>query len=220
MKLVNYDTDLAFEYENGFFATSDHSRLGKILVHYELYKKTIDLPGCVVECGVFKGNSLLRFATFRELLENQFSRKIIGFDVFGDFPETDFEADKQLRDEFIQIDGVALSKENIEKLINYKEIKNIELVKGDVLKTIPEYIENNQQLKISLLHLDIDIYEPAKAILEYFWDRIVKGGVLILDDYATFPGETKAVDDFFKDKNIDIKKLPFGHESASYIIKQ
>lgn len=59
-----------FEYENGFYLTSPPSRLGNIMAHYELYKKILTLPGDVVELGVFKGGSLIQFATFRELLEN------------------------------------------------------------------------------------------------------------------------------------------------------
>lgn len=62
--------------------------MGNILAHYEIYKKIINLPGDIVELGVFKGGSIIQFATFRELLENENSRKIIGFDIFGEFPQT------------------------------------------------------------------------------------------------------------------------------------
>lgn len=79
--------DKAFEYENGFMLTAGVYRLGNIMAHYELYKKIINLPGAVVELGVFKGNSLIQFATFRELLENERSRKIVGFDTFEMFSQ-------------------------------------------------------------------------------------------------------------------------------------
>ena len=85
-------------------------------------------------------------------------------------------------------------------------------------QTIPNYIKDNPQLKISILNLDTDIYEPALCILEYLWDKIVKGGILILDDYGVFPGETKAVDEFFNNK-IKINKIPFS-TPFSYIIKE
>ena len=91
-----YDTKNMFDYENGFSLTSLPYRMGNMLAHYELYKKIIDLPGDVVELGVFKGNSLIQFATFRELLENENSREIIGFDMFGEFPQTkEVESDKE-----------------------------------------------------------------------------------------------------------------------------
>jgi hypothetical protein len=85
-------------------------------------------------------------------------------------------------------------------------------------ETIPEYIAKNPTIKISLLHIDVEVYEPTKIILENLWDKIVKGGILMLDDYGTVEGETKAVDDFFIGQNIQIKKPQFNH-IPSYIVK-
>ena len=73
-------------------------------------------------------------------------------------------------------------------------------------------------MKISLLNLDVDIYAPSVTILKSLWPRIVKGGVIILDDYGKFTGETNAVDEFFKGKNVSIKKFPFA-QFPSYIVK-
>lgn len=101
MKIAKYDTEKAFDYENGFYLTSKPYRMGNMLAHYELYKKILALPGDVIELGVFKGGSLIQFATFRELLENQNSRKIIGFDVFGKFPEENsIDSDKKFAQEW------------------------------------------------------------------------------------------------------------------------
>lgn len=105
MVLNGYNTEDLFEYENGFYATSKESRIGKLIAHYELYKMIVNLPGAVVECGIFKGNSLFRLAHFRDLLESRYSRKIIGFDIFGDFPKTQFEEDKEYLGEFISAAG-------------------------------------------------------------------------------------------------------------------
>ena len=87
MNFSGYDTNKKFDYENGFYLTSNPSRLGKVLTHYELYKMIINLPGDIVEFGVFKGSSLIKWATFRELFENTDSRKVIGFDIFGKSPK-------------------------------------------------------------------------------------------------------------------------------------
>ena len=70
-----YDDKKAFEYENGFYLTSETYRMGNIISHYELYKMILNIPGDVLEFGVFKGSSLIQFCTFRELLENEKSRK-------------------------------------------------------------------------------------------------------------------------------------------------
>ena len=72
--------------------------------------------------------------------------------------------------------------------------QSVELVPGDITLTVPEYVKAKPELRISLLNLDTDIYEPAVTILDHLFPRIVRGGILILDDYGTFPGETKAVD--------------------------
>ncbi len=220
MKFLNqFDTEKGFEYENGFYLTSGIDRMGKLLAHYELYKMIKDLPGAVVECGVFKGNSLVRFATFRNLLESEFSRKIIGFDIFGAFPKTKFENDKKYLKKFVEAAGEeSASTEELEKIFAHKNLKNFELIKGDITKTVPAYAKQNPHVKIALLHIDTDVYEPAVAILKNLYDRVVRGGVIAFDDYGTFPGETKAIDDFFKDKNVLVKKFPFSH-IPSYVIK-
>ena len=214
------DFEKAFEYENNFYLSCDTSRFHKFLSHYELFKITKDLPGSIVECGVFKGASLVRFAGFRDIFGTAFSQKIIGFDIFGDFPKTDFEEDQKYRDDFINSAGISsIAVEQLMEVLKRKGVdENVELVKGDVTKTVPEYVAANPHLKISLLNLDTDIYEPAVTILKLLYPRIVKGGILILDDYGTFPGETKAVDDYFKGKNVEIKKFPFAM-TPCYIVK-
>ena len=62
-----------WDYENGFYWHSPQSRIGKLISHYELYKSIINLPGDILEFGVYKASSLVRFATFRNMLENDFS---------------------------------------------------------------------------------------------------------------------------------------------------
>ena len=58
------------------------------------------MSGEIVECGVFKGVSLSRLIKFRALLENPLSRKIIAFDIFGEFPEARYKADVKKRRQF------------------------------------------------------------------------------------------------------------------------
>ena len=66
--------------ENIYHLKTDLTRISKLIYHYEIYKKILGIPGDIVELGVFKGNSIVRFATYRSILENNNSRKIIGFD--------------------------------------------------------------------------------------------------------------------------------------------
>jgi len=219
IKLPNFKK--SFQYENNFYLSCDISRIKKILSHYEFFKMAQNIRGEIVECGVFKGASFARFAMFRDLFGNPLSKKIIGFDVFGKFPKTKFSQDNKLRKKFIDEAGESsISVSQLQQVLKNKKIdKLVEIVKGDITKTIPAYIKSNPHLKISLLNLDTDIYEPAVTILEQFYPRISKGGILILDDYGVFPGETKAVDDYFQEKNVEIRKLSFAN-TPCYVIKQ
>ncbi len=213
------DFKKSFDYENNFYLSCDSSRLQKILVSYELFNMAKHLKGDIVECGVFKGTSLVRFAMLRKIFSTQ--KKIIAFDTFGKFPETNFLADKKSRKKFITDAGnQSISTNQLMKVLKYKNTqKNIKLIKGDINKTVPEYVKKHKDLKISLLNLDTDIYEPAVTTLENFYPKIVRGGVLILDDYGVFPGETKAVNDFFRNKNVKIKNFAFS-KTPHYVIKQ
>jgi hypothetical protein len=214
------DFEDAFTHENNFYLSCDDSRIGKILTHYELFKMIKDLPGDIVECGVFAGVSLARFVSFRNLLEHPNSRKIIGFDTFDKFPTTNFEQDKLRREQFIVEAGSdSISKKQLLEVLERKNNNHlVELIEGDITRTIPDYVSSNPQLKISLLHLDVDIFEPSVTILEHLYPKVVSGGIIILDDYGQFPGETKAVDDYLKNKNIKIHKFPFSR-TPCYIIK-
>lgn len=219
--MVNkFDETKSMDYENGFYLTSDTSRMGNIIAHYELYKRIINFPGDVIELGVFRGGTLIQFATFRELLENEKSRKIIGFDVFGEFPQADNEADQKFRQRWIEETGNSfLEIDEIYKSLSLKKIENVELIKGDIIETLPQYIAEHPHLKVSLLHIDTDIYKPSKVGLELLYDRVVKGGVIVFDDYGV-AGETEAVDEFLEDKDYVINKYSFSHRKPSYIIKK
>ena len=156
--------------ENVFYLRAPRARLGKLLAHYELYQQIVDLPGAVVECGVYKGASLCRFAAFRDVLENEDSRRIYGFDAFGAFPTSGVksEADKAFIDRFEAAGGGGISKEALEAALAAKGHGNVELVEGDVKETIPAFLSNAPHLRIALLHLDMDVYEPTRFAIDQF----------------------------------------------------
>jgi hypothetical protein len=214
------DFSKSWEYENNFYLSCDATRISKILAHYELFKMVNGLPGAIVECGVFKGASLARFAAFRELLGSPCSKKIVAFDTFGTFPETIYGPDIQLRERLVEEAGQdSIGVAQLEEVLRLQGTNRlVELVEGDITHTVPAYLERHPELRISLLNLDTDIHEPARVILERLYPLIVPGGILILDDYGTFPGETDAVDAYFADSGVTIEKFPFAMTPA-YIRK-
>jgi hypothetical protein len=215
------DFSRAYEYENEFYLSCDKQRIGKLIAHYELFKMSQNINGEIIECGVFKGASLVRFAMFRKLFQSEFEKRIIGFDSFAEFPQTNFEEDKKLRDHIVKEAGEqSISTDQLMEVLKNKGCDNsVDLIAGDITVTIPEYIRKNPDIRISLLNLDTDIYEPSVTILENFYPKLEKGGILILDDYNVFPGETKAVDDYFKDMDIEIRSFPFS-STPCYLIKK
>src|SRR5438477_4141062 len=132
----------AYDHENAFYLTCTPGRVGKLLAHYELYRRAQRVAGAFLECGIFKGSSLTRFAMFRHLFESEETRALIGFDVFGKFPETDFDADKARRDRFINSDGdESISVEQLRQVMAHKGCgNNVTLICGDICHTVPAFI--------------------------------------------------------------------------------
>jgi|TARA_B110000037_G_scaffold217577_1_gene278944 hypothetical protein len=211
--------NILWESENIFYHKSNISRIGKLLYQYEIYKKITDLPGDILEFGVFKGASLIRFLTYRSILENNFSRKIIGFDTFSKFPMQKDKSDIKMIKEFTLDAGNPISKDELNSILTKKRFENFELIEGKVEDTLKKFIEKNRNTKISLLHLDMDVYKPTKYVLDILEKRIVKNGIILIDDYGTVEGATKALDEFLKKRNdLKIKKLSF-YKVPSFIIK-
>ena len=134
-----YDLDKRFDYENGFYATADPSRFSKFISHLEFFNSTSSIRGEIVECGIFKGNSFFRWIKFRDLLEQTSSRKIIGFDIFGDFPEANFKEDKLRRDAFVKETngGKSISYDELTELLEKQNLRsNVDIIKGDILKDV------------------------------------------------------------------------------------
>ncbi|MBK1649868.1 TylF/MycF/NovP-related O-methyltransferase [Rhabdochromatium marinum] len=213
-------SEKAWDFENGFYWFSPPTRIGKSLAHYELYKKIISLPGDIFELGVYKAASLIRLATFRNLLENDYSRKIIGFDAYGKFPRSSvsLSSDQAFIDQFEGKGGEGLSKVETETILAHKGFDNFELVEGNVFDTIPEYLDRYPATRISFLHLDMDVKEPTQYALSLLYDRVVSGGLIVFDDYSTVAGETEAVDNFLEAKGLSLQKLTY-YKIPSFVIK-
>lgn len=227
IRLPKFTEQNMFDAETHYNLFMNEERFSKLLIHYEIFKKVKKIPGALVECGVFKGTSFSRFSMMRELIGNPKKNKLIAFDVFSDdFPNTKYENEKKQRDHWIKTaGGSSISTSQLDKILKKKKIKNYELVKGDVLKTIPKYLKKNPNLKISLLNVDIDFVETTKCVLDNFYSKVSKGGIVIFDNYegigtggTFYKGETETINNFLKKNNKKIIKFPFFNR-PSYIVK-
>jgi hypothetical protein len=198
-----------WDFENGFYWFSSPARLNKLLAHYELYKSIISLPGDVFELGVYKAASLVRLCTYRNLLENEFSRRIVGFDAFGKFPREQLalRSDLDFIEYFERAGGDGLQKADVELILANKGFRNVVLCEGNVLQTLAAYLNEHPATRLALLHLDMDVREPTAYALECLYDRVVPGGLIVFDDYNAVAGETDAVDEFLRARSLRIEKL-------------
>ena len=86
-----------------------------------------------------------------------------------------------------------------------KKFSNFELVKGNVTKTIPEYLKNNKHTKVALLHLDMDVYKPTVAALNYFY-RIMSKDEYTQNNLITYIGNKRKLLNHIENVVKDIKQ--------------
>ena len=207
-KIYRFNLKDIWDVENNFYLISDVSRLNKVICHYEIFKKTLKVPGSIVECGVFKGISLIRFLTFRDLFFQQ--KKVIGFDAFGKFPKQEIKEDNNFALYHDRKTGIGLKEKVLKKFLKKKNFKNFQLIMGNIEQTIPKFLKKNKKLKISFLHLDLDVYKPTIFALEKLYKKVSKNGIILIDDYGQLKGATKATKNFLKkNKKLKIQRLSF-----------
>ena len=205
--------------------------LPRFLAHYELFKQIVELPGSIVELGVYRGASLFTWANLLETFcPGDRYRMVYGFDHFEGLTQyTDSDgALNENREKFVR--AFSSSAEAMRKLIEVHNDDNLlpgiarcRLIEGDILQTIPQFLTENPGLRISLLHLDMDLYEPTKAALELLYPFVVKGGIVVADEYGwlEWAGESKAVDEFLSrlpEKPL-IKRFPTSGTPGGYFVK-
>lgn len=193
--------------------------MAKFLVRYEIFKKILGVNGSIVECGVLHGANLLTFAKLSSIFEpTNHVRKIIGFDTFegfADIHEVDRKGDSSHLQKHALTGSTMAEVEAAIKLYDanrpLSHIPKIELVAGDLTKTAEQYVRDNPHLVVSLLYLDVDLYEPTKAALENFVPLMPKGAIVVFDQLNAkmFPGETKAVDEVLGLRKIKIERFYF-----------
>ena len=192
--------------------------LTRFLARYDILKQILNIKGSIIECGVFRGLGIMTWANLSAIIEPaNLTRRIYGFDTFEGFASVD-EKDQS---KFNRISPGGLCSNSYDELIELIQIydknrylghmKKVELIKGDATKTIPEFIENNKHLVVSLLFLDFDLYHPTKVAIENFFPRMPKGAIIAFDelDHPLWPGETLALLETIGINKLKIKRVEF-----------
>ncbi len=206
---------------NTLLLSPDTGRIRKLLVRYELFKMTLDVPGDIVECGVFKGAGWMYWLKLLDLYARGEQKRVIGFDTFGSFADNLLDYERKSAQSFVTeaaFEGV--DPVQILATAHNAGFQNAELVAGDVIETLPRYVKENPGFRISLLHLDFDTYHGTKVALDNLYELVTPGGIIVLDEYGKRGwGESDAVDEFFKGQSLSIRAVRGSFQPTAYIIK-
>ncbi|MEP6816137.1 MAG: TylF/MycF/NovP-related O-methyltransferase [Marmoricola sp.] len=161
----------------------------------------VNLPGDFVECGVWRGGSV--HAVARTLVNLGITdRELHLFDTFTGMTEPT-ERDRRGDTSAADLLQRADKSQNVWAIASLEDVKEgvaaldypqerFHFVQGPVEETIP----GSAPETIALLRLDTDWYESTKHELEHLYDRLVPGGVLIMDDYGSWQGAKEATDEY------------------------
>jgi len=193
--------------------------LTRFLAHYDIFKRILSVKGSIIECGVKTGKGLITWAKLSSILEPiNISRRIYGFDTFKGYPSiskkdsTFYVNSHKVGD--MGSDYYDELKEIIKIYNSNRPLGHIEkvyLIKGDACKTIPQFIEKNPHILVSLLYINFDIYEPTSTAIKYFYPRIPKGGIIIFGevDDLIWPGETIAMMEQLGVGNLRLQRIVY-----------
>lgn len=224
---VNSTPQELFDAFNSFTLSSDRRVFNKLIARTLLYDKVKNIPGDIVECGVFKGTGMYTFLKLKNLFHPNSVKKVIGFDFFN----TE-ELISSINDTFDkETMGTLFSGRSFEHETSFVEVfenqllshgflkSDFDLVQGDVTTTTKKFVEENPGFKISLLYLDLDLDKPTYDSLNNLWDRVSKGGIVVFDEYGYHKwSESKGVDRFVEEKGLKLKPLDYQAPTA-YIKK-
>ncbi len=210
-KQENYISEISDEEQNLIKSIKDYS-MCSVANHWAIIQSIKhvfhnSLEGDFVEAGVFKGGNLIIMNHF--LKKYNLDKNIFAYDTYDGMPDENINFDYDLKNEpaskirnrnnnkwcYSSLEEV---KKNISKFDKDFQ-KNFKFIIGKVENTLQK--TENIPDKISLLRLDTDFYESTKIELELLYPRLVKNGILIIDDYGHWKGAKKAVDEYFDNKN-------------------
>jgi hypothetical protein len=217
MKKINTNTiQNLYDNFNGFIISDDTRIFNKLITRALIYDKIKDIPGDIVECGVFKGSGIFTFLKLKNMFNSNSCKKVIGFDFFNTDKLiesiqniTDKEPMTTLFDgrNFKHTDSFKTELEKYILEMGFDE-NDFMLIPGDVSLTTKAFSKNNSGFKISLLYMDVDLELPTYDVLCNLWDNITKGGIIIFDEYGHHKwSESKGVDKFIEEKNLEIISL-------------
>ncbi|MEA5498931.1 TylF/MycF/NovP-related O-methyltransferase [Limnoraphis robusta Tam1] len=209
-----------------FIFSDDTKILAKLVARTLIFEQIINVPGDIIEAGVYRGSGMLTWLKLKKILAPNALKKVIGFDYFDteSLLNSLSGQDKASMKSLFEVRGYQ-HEEGAEKFVHDLianagfDRNSYDLVKGDISQVAQEFVDQRPGLKISCLYLDLDLQYPTYHALNAFWDRVSVGGMVVFDEYAYHQwSEARGADQFFEEKNIQIQALHYPCPTA-YVIK-
>ena len=163
------------------------------------------LPGDFVECGTNTGIMSLAICNYIDF--NSTGKNFYLFDTFRGIPEAQMLPEERAAGRGLENSIYEECFETAKR--NFSPFPRVHLVRGKVPDTLP----SQPVEKVCYLMLDMNIMVPERAALEYFWDKLVPGAIVLLDDYGWlgYVAQKRALDEFAASKGVKILNIPTGH---------
>jgi len=192
------------QYYERFMDVGNWHSLDRKFTLDQLLKLTLGLDGDVAECGVYKGASAYLMCK----AHSGSGRTIHLFDSFEGLSKPE-ECDG----DYWTTGDLRSTRKSVEESL--AEFSNYQIHDG----WIPDRFPDVSEKKFSFVHIDVDLFKPTWSAIEYFYPRLVSGGVMLMDDYgfASCPGAKKAADDYFRRTQESIVMLSTGQ---AFVLKK
>jgi len=223
MELVNAKNEIIsttqelYDAFNQFIFSTDTKVFAKLVARSLLVDQVKNIPGDIVECGVFKGSGVLTWLKLKKIMFPNSIKKVIGFDFFdtnsllsslGGDDQKKMAALFNSRN-FSHEEGALAYLHDTIKNAGFTEA-DYELVKGDIRESAYDFVNERPGFKISLLYLDLDLQQPTYDALQALWERVSVGGIVVFDEYGYHQwSESLGVDKFFESKGAVVKTLDY-----------
>lgn len=186
------------------------------LNNVEICKYYKHIPGCIVECGVWRGGMI---AGISEALGAD--RQYYLFDSFEGLPPAEKKKDglgaiawQENTTSPTYYDNCSADIRFAQKAMKISGVPNVKFVKGWYENTLPGFNE-----PIAILRVDCDWYSSVLSCFENLYEKVVDGGLIIIDDYYVWDGATRAVHDYLSKNDLNVRIRNYGASDLAYIVK-
>ena len=202
----------------------DKSEFQYILWLDRIYQKIGRVPGNIVEVGVARGRNAIIFGRLIELHGERAVRRYYGFDTFAGYAQSDLKENTHLR--ATAFTGISYDSV-LERVRDAGLSTTSYLIKGDIRETAPKFVTEGganfqpNHLKIALLYIDCNAFDPALFSMNFFYKYISDCGVICIDEKMQ-GGENRALDTFCKENGLNAERDsgPFGIPAYTQITRR